>query len=366
MDSRDASLLDRRTVSVRRVPHAAPRSGTGYHLGHGLVLTAAGLVVADDDAVTVQVRSVHDPAPQNCSVVWGGADRTSARQPGAVLLYADSLNQTTSDLPPLRWGRLVTRRPTIPVRIATSFGILRAVIDAGTAVKSQRLLATVDTLDGIPAHEIVGAAVLCHELLVGVVAGPYRSSSDNLWFDVVPLSGLAQLPAFIDAVGSLRMEAAELQPVLADDPLPGDSRTEGGGLHAWLDGADGFSVRLVTGASTARNAAVRGLLASARAEGWAAGVLAKDIDSPGLSLLRDVATGLFLVIEGADSSGRAVLDVLNTIGQHPAYAAGRHDAAPVRLLFSAEAAGDWWEGLRSEALILRDLPGKIVLPLEAD
>jgi hypothetical protein len=204
-------------------------------------------------------------------------------------------------------------------------------------------------------------------LLIGVVAEPQRGSTQDRWLSTVPVHNLALAPGFLAAVGPTEIEAAELQPVLAGDPpmidCPPDESYANTQLLTWLEDPTWFSVRLLTGDHAARRMWARQLVALMRTWGWSAGFLSERATPHGMSIVGQVTTGLLLVVERADTRGRQTAELLDVLGRRPGRDSARYGAAPVRMLLSAPAAEDWWEELRSDALLLRDLPAGTVVRL---
>jgi hypothetical protein len=371
-DAREA-----RCVVVRFTPRlGAPRYGAGYVVSPDVVLTSGQLVDSSEDGGEVHVRLWGDRRLRQCSVVWSPYDRNARaeeRLDAALLRLADEDSRRTSaELPPVRWGRLVTRRPATPVWVGSGVSGMSGVIANGSAVKAGRLLVT---LDESPSAEgrTTGAAVLCDGLLVAVIADAHYVSPQGHWLSAVPVDRLTAEPGFLEHVGEIEVEAAELQPILSPDqspgPGPGDRPVRvdiADRLGSWCADPAWFSVRLLTGDDGAARIVARPLVTLLRARGWGVGFLDEGADRRALVVAGEVTTGLLLVVERAHLRGPQLSDLLDVLAHHqPGADSAQATATRVRLLLSAPAAGDWWEELRSEALLLRDLPAGTVLDLSA-
>jgi hypothetical protein len=322
-------------------------------------------------------------------------------------LADEDSRRTSAELPHVRWGRLVTRRPATPVWVGSGVEIcgadeheyadqrvsgLSGVIAAGSAVKAGRLLVTLDETPSAQCRTS-GAAVLCDGLLVAVIADAHYVSPQGHWLSAVPVDRLTAAPGFLEYVGAVEVEAAELQPILSgesdpdpelgsesdpeSDPELGSGQGPGPGdravradiadrLGSWCTDPAWFSVQLLTGDDGAARIVARPLVTLLHVRGWGAGFLAEGVGRRALDVAGEVATGLLLVVERAHLRGRQLSDLLDVLAHHhPGTGSAQATATRVRLLLSAPEAGDWWEELQSEALLLRDLPAGTVLDLSA-
>lgn len=271
--------------------------------------------------------------------------------------------------PPASWGRLVTGRTGVPVQLtAVSDGrpvVLQGTVNPESAVKSGRYRIMVPGHASATADEpwpgVRGAAVLCHGLVIGVVADAVRDRG-TARLSAVPAETLFHNTDARELVGPGCLEAAELRPALETDGAasraPEPPETDA--LTQWCGGSEAFSVRLVVGASGEhRGDLARALMRRMAGHDWAVGAVALGADERALSALADVRVPLLLVVDRADARQTTLTHLMEAVS-HRAFAG---PATPVRLLLLADDDGDWWWETRSEALPLRDLPGETVLRL---
>jgi len=361
--------LDPRVVRVS----GSAAEGTGYVLDGGLLLTSAE--IAGTGSTTVTFRLPQVPRPWRCSMVWHRYDATrprAARLDAALLRVLDpdwDDQWTLRPPPPLRWGRLATRRPSVPVSL-TAFPdgkalVVHGAINAESAVKVGRYHVTLpgSAPDSAPTPwpGVPGAAVLCHGLFLGVVAQAVREPG-TAWLSVVPAEALMRDPDFRALVAPGPVEAAELQPVLQEMPPRGQRSepAEAVALMRWCEGRNPFAVRLVVGADDDYLRHLAGTLVQRMGgRDWAAGFVAADVEERVLGVVADISVPLLLVVDRADSRPGTLFALADAIARR-AFAG---PAAPVRLLLLADDAGDWWWDARGESPLLRDLPADTVMNL---
>ncbi|WP_073951336.1 hypothetical protein [Streptomyces kebangsaanensis] len=346
--------------------------GVGHLLGAGLLLTSAETA---GTGATSTFRLPGTLRPWRCSVVWHRYDptRPRAERLDAALLRVldtdwDEQHPLSRRSPPPRWGRLATRRPSVPVRL-TAFPdgdarVVHGTVNAGSAVKAGRYHVTLPgpAAEGRPTPwpGVPGAAVLCHGLVLGVVADAVREPG-TAWLSVVPAAALLRDPDFRALAAPGPLEAAELQPALEEGPTAGQGPEAGetDSLTRWCEGQDLFSVRLVVGAGSGhRRRLARTLVQRMSGRGWAAG-FAADADERALGVVADTCVPLLLVVDRADTRPGTLHTLLDGVARR-AFAG---PAARVRLLLLAAGAGEWWWEARSESPPLRDLPADTVLTL---
>ncbi|WP_037680094.1 trypsin-like peptidase domain-containing protein [Streptomyces griseus] len=373
--------------------------GTGHLLDGGLLLTAARLVDGDGD--TVVCRLPGESRHRRCSVVWS---RYDTLVPEAVRLDAALLRVLDDDgaahagaapgavcpLPPLRWGRLATRRPAVPVRLTAFPGpgqdpaVLHGTVNAGSAAKAGRYHVTLsEAVPPAPAGGrspwpgVPGAAVLGQGLVLGVVAEAVRESGPA-WLSVVTAERLLRDPEFRVLVGPAALEAVELRSALTRPPVeaadtsqsPGPGPRETDQLARWCEKEAPFSVRLVVGADDGTLMRLaRALVDLMGGRGWVTGFVAADAGAPEVAAVTDASVPVLLVVDQADSRPVMLRALLEAVARRTLVGA----TSPVRLLLlSAEAdgeaqtgvvAGGWWWTARRESLVLRDLPPDTVLAL---
>ncbi|MFJ4790056.1 hypothetical protein [Streptomyces sp. NPDC088794] len=357
--------------------------GTGYLLDGALLLTSAETAGATSGTApgTVTFRFPGSDRHWRCALIWHRYDPTlpRARRLDAALLRvldADwdqhrdgirALRQPPS--PPLRWGRLATRRASVPVSLTAFRGedalVVRGTVSAESAVKAGRYRVTLpdpgsrrgpEAWPGVP-----GAAVLCHRLVLGVVADAVREPG-TAWLSVVPAERLLCDSAFRAATAAGPVEAAELQPVLDEGPTvaqePEPSETDA--LTRWCEAPNPLSVRLVVGTDDDRRRHLaRSLVRRMSGREWAAGCVVADADRHALGIVTDTFVPLLVVLDRADTRRVVLLDLLDALARRTLTG----PAAPVRLLLLAPDAGRWWRWARAESPVLRDLPPDTVLSL---
>jgi tetratricopeptide (TPR) repeat protein len=388
-------------------------TGSGYLLDDGLVLTAAHVIGADNvTGVSPLVQFVGSADRLACAVEWYRFESErprGARMDAAILRIVDPTWQPIVDLPPLRWGRLVTDRANIPVRlngfptamdardeqgklIIRDMARLSGVVDAGTSVKGRRYHVTVHhplpssaTAADSRWEGLSGAVVTCHGVVVGVTAEA-RSEPDWAWMSVVPTPELLAEPGFRDLVGSVVAEPAELQPVLeqsgvrqahspvsllrAQNEVVGFDQERDGmidRLQAWCTDEGWFSVRLVTGAGgQGKTRLAARLVAVMRELNWSCGFLDSQAARPDLDVVGDLTTPSLLVIDYAETRAGQLVELLDVVDRRArgSDGTGRISGVPaVRVLLLARAGGDWWEETRTDSLLLRDLGSGTVVDL---
>lgn len=356
--------------------------GTGYLLDSGLLLTSAETAGATSGTApgTVTFRFPGSDRPWQCAPIWHRYDPTlprATRLDAALLRVLDAdwdehqdriraLRQPPSS--PLRWGRLTTRRASVPVSLTAFPGedalVVHGTVSAESAVKSGRYRVTLpdpasrrepETWPGVP-----GAAVLCHGLVLGVVADAVREPG-TAWLSVMPAETLLRDSAFRAATAAGPLESAELQPVLDEGPTPAQELepSETGALTRWCEAPNVFSARLVVGSDDRRRRLARALVLRMSGREWAAGCVAADADRHALGVVTDTFVPMLVVLDRADTRRAVLLDLLDALARR----ALTGPAAPVRLLLLAPDAGQWWRWARAESPILRDLSADTVLSL---
>jgi hypothetical protein len=361
-------------VDPRAVRLCGPAGeGVGYLLGAGLLLTSAELVGTAPSTVTFQLPGA--VRPWRCAMLWHRYNLTrprAARLDTVLLRVLDEdwdERRIPSRPPPPRWGKLATRRPSVPVSLTAFPGgnalVIHGTVSAESAVKVGRyhvtLPGSMSQTGPEPWPGVAGAAVLCHGLILGVVADGGREPG-TAWLSVVPSEILLRDSGFraLAALGPLR--AAELQPVLEEGPTPpqGPQRGEADSLTQWCEGRNPFSLRLVVGADDDhRRRLASALLQQMSDRDWATGFLASDVDERALDVIGDTSVPLLLAVDRADTRLDTLLALLDTVARR-AFAG---PSTRFRLLLLAADEGEWWWEARGESPALRDLPADTVLKL---
>ncbi|MFM9539886.1 trypsin-like peptidase domain-containing protein [Streptomyces turgidiscabies] len=400
--------MDPRVVEVYSHRPGSLGSGTGYLLGDGLVLTAGHVVTRDDWTAarpTVRLPGSQEYVP--CTVEWyryEAHEPPETRLDAAVLRIAPGAPVPADGLPPARWGRLVTRLPEVEVDlVGYPLGMdvrrddgrgrlvlrdtvrVRGTVNAGTAVKARRYqIALGQRIPGssLPAASrwkgASGAAVLCHDLLCGVVVTA-ESEPGHGRARAIPAEELFADPGFRSLFPDAVVEAAELQPLLerelprpANTPVsllrPDASAVPFTGrrdvlerLTQWCAQPGRLSVRLVTGpGGQGKTRLATELVRHLRPAGWSAGFLAAGASPDLLPVVTETRTPLLLVVDYAETRGEQLQALLDLVDRNE-----HTGTTPLRLLLLARdtEAGDWWDYLCSEALPLRDPQPGTVLPL---
>ncbi|MFL1446222.1 S1 family peptidase, partial [Nocardiopsis protaetiae] len=362
---------------VQRIVHVTHPGGrgSGHVIGPGLVLTSAH-VVPDVPGAEVKVFSLADLRTYTGTVVWRGTP--GGRDDAALVEVADARLVET----PVRWGRIVTNVPGIGCQawgfpdVAQRGGqAIESAQPAGTINPGNRYLGDRYIMDittqpprweekGSPWAGLSGAALVCDELVVGVVAtDPAHSAYARV--EAVPAYVLHRDPGFhrlLARHGALGpLEAVELQAAhLHERP----SRSPAGllrarrqivsfhgrqelmkDLTAWcLDGED-FAARLIHGPGGQGKTRLAHELADrlsdpAGSHRWAALWLDRDAPAEALEAVAKVAVPLLVVVDYAETrTGQltALLDVCDR----------RDGTIPVRVLMLARTGGEWWHNLPS-------------------
>ncbi|GGS54697.1 hypothetical protein [Actinokineospora fastidiosa] len=335
--------------------------GSGYLLEDGLVLTAPKVVSGGNGASPAEVRVD--------SVVRRA--RTVAQDGPVSLLRIAAAGRRLSAEPPLRWGRFVTTCTDFPVEVigfrpgqGATVG-LHGVVDVGSSTKRDRYHITITESD---VAGLRGAPVIVGALLVGIVV---HTCAENgwAWLSAVPVQALTSLPEVAKVVDPLA-EPAEFHSVLT--PTSATSRAGAGldrgapspvaeHLRRWCFDDEWFSIKVIT-SRTADVAA--GIVTSTRAAGWTSGFLAAGASEEEMDALGWLTTPALIVVEAADGRDEQVrqfLEIVDRRSRRPS-GLGRITGAPrVRVLLLAPISGDWWEELRTDVRLLRDLPPDVVI-----
>jgi len=368
------------------------RTGTGYLIGDGLVLTARHVIA--NASGSCEVRGLGMRGWVSATVLWCG---------DGALLHVDA---AFADVDRVRLGRLVgderagceatgfpwaqlERRDDVPVRKSEH---LVGEIDrfSGQEPDVATWMLTVHVGGSVPDPRedgaspwagMSGAGLVCSGLLVGVVVvDPARFGQDRLL--AVPLTRLVGLASFADRVADGRgepvvLEVVEAQGVLerAYDPPPPRrerqssafllgarygvvqfrARPELERLRDWAGSGQEVAVGVLTGpGGVGKTRLARELCRRLAAEGWVGGPLASRPEPGLLSRLARVDEAVLVVVDDYAEARRG--DVVALLEQ---LARGRQSGRPRRLLLSARQLGDWWTELQDDCTDseVRDLLG---------
>ncbi|HEX4814267.1 MAG TPA: tetratricopeptide repeat-containing serine protease family protein [Nonomuraea sp.] len=351
--------------------------GTGYVIGHRVVLTAAHAVDPDRPTVVSLIRS---PRGYSATVIW----RRHDEQVDAALLRIDD-PAWPDDVPgtPVRWGRLATLRPNatwtalaFPVGYRDKAGELDVAQLSGRVNPGDKLLSRRLSLriDGVPPQApgespwagASGSALFVGDLLSGVVTldpGPWGSRR----LEAVPVTLLIEDEAFRTALGGTPLiEAAEAQE-LAIAPRTRQPRSVADLLHPdaalipFHGPAREHTLPEILRWCEADELVAAGLLSGPGGRGktrfaaelsrWLAGLgwTVVDLRRPGLvaspdlyAVLGEFTTPTLVVVDYAETRAEQVEILLR----------GLAPAERVRVLLLARSAGEWWENLSGQ------LPGR--------
>ncbi|MFH8776058.1 tetratricopeptide repeat protein [Streptomyces sp. NPDC017958] len=418
--SERAVAADPRVVELASLRPGARthNAGSGYLLHDGLVITAAHTVPAPGNG-EVWIRPGGTGPWLRCRVLLRrysdrdapeGRGHRRPRDFAVVRVEDEAGSPAVSALPPVRWGRLATRPCSARIE-ATGFPAgLRVYEDRGgprlaTVMRdTAHVSGTVVSSDALGSRHVVhvarpvpplpdgaagtnekrrtrwdgmsGAAVMCDGLLVGIVVradalgGVEIEETAPLWEDpeareLLGLQAVRPQPAELSGVLHRPTGRPALSPISLLRPEAAAVRFHGRedtlrDLANWRHSDAGDSVLLLTGPGGQGKTRV-GLEAVREAEeaGWTAGFLAERADNRALSRLVTLDTPLLLVVDYAETR-RAQTDVLLDVFG-PSVPARCH---PVRLLFLARKAGQWWSRLREHVHFPCDTAVRPLPPLE--
>lgn len=340
--------------------------GSGHLLGGRLILTAAHVVCPARQPLTnVKVRQENGEL-LTAEVVW---HRYRDGIDVALLNVTDPAWPDPVWRHPVRWGRLVTRRPG---QQCEAIGFPRVVaeprqrdshhavgvINPGSLIKAGMYAVevtnppTAPDADGSWWQGMSGAGVLCNGLLVGVVTeDPAGFGSRRLV--MVPITAVTSDPDFVAQVVAHTGTAPVVEPVelaaLAEPVVAPDSpagllradvadtpfryRPELAELHEWCQGPGWTDTRLVVGpGGQGKTRLARHLAAQLTGDGWSAIVLAERASSVNLAILGEVAIPTLVIVDYAESRTHQLDELIQAMA--------RADEK-VRLLLMARTAGAW-------------------------
>ena len=379
------------------------RKGAGYLVRNDLVLTA-GHVVADATG-SCEVRRFATEGWLTTNIAWPGGEGLDA-----VLLRVEGGDADAGHLVPVRLGRFATsdrascdavgfpwaqldEREQYPVRRTERLqgkvdplSGLDPILGQGLlAVHAEGAVPSPRTAGGSPWEGMSGAALFCGELLVGViVVDPKRFGTDRL--AAIPAAALAGAAGFCaqlagedkDSPATLPVEAVEDLParrLLAPPYLPLPDRAppslllraafgvvpfrgrhrELRELHSWCatDAPIGLTLWTALGGTGKSRLAAELCQRVATETGWVAGFLRPKTRGDQLRVVTTAVSPLLLVVDYAETRADQVAELLEFFTEVES------SRAPVRLIFIARGAGDWWKTLphhlrdpRAEAVVL--------------
>ncbi|MEU6237977.1 hypothetical protein [Kitasatospora sp. NPDC047058] len=192
--------------------------GSGYLLTNSLVLTAYHVVKGIRKHARIEVRPLSKGAGRpwlTASMCWPSrfVDLDAHPEQDAALLVISPSDRPTEPLPgTVRFGQVVGQKP-IP---CIGLGFPEAEERPDNVRDTLPVRGKVDPLHGYKAKLLTvhidegvvplgwsgasGEALFCGPLLVGVLATDHRIAADNSVLLAVPVSALASLPGFRDAL----------------------------------------------------------------------------------------------------------------------------------------------------------------------
>ncbi|MES0835688.1 tetratricopeptide repeat protein [Nocardiopsis tropica] len=350
----------------------AGRRGSGHVVAPRLVLTSAHVVPEEGAAVGLLAAGEASPHPGR--VVWRG----TAHGPDDAALVEVTGTAWAPREGPWRWGRIVTNEPGIACR---AWGFPDVVQREGRPVETSQPSGVINpgdrfvgdryvmTLQGHPPEPVAGgspwqgmsgAALVCDDLLVGVVCTDPAGRA-HAALEAVPAYVLHHDPGFravLEAHGALSpLEPVELRRALLEDEVSRSpaallrARRQVVGFHGrealldelvgWcLDGSV-FEARLLHGAGgqgkTRLAQELSNRITGARHR-WAGLWLSPDAHPSAVASVKDVAVPLLVVVDYAETRIPQLSWLLRSCSRR----AGR---TPVRVLMLARTDGDWWHNL---------------------
>ncbi|WP_435113705.1 tetratricopeptide repeat protein [Nocardiopsis synnemataformans] len=354
--------------------------GSGYVIAPRLVLTSAHVVPEPGGAVTFFTAT--GDTVYTGTVAWRGAPH--GRDDAALVEITD----TAWPAPPVRvrWGRLVTHTPGIPCH---TWGYPDVAQQSGQAVETSQPAGTINpgnhfvgnhhVMDitthpprwggqGSPWGGLSGAALVCGDLVVGVVAAD-PAHSGHAQVEAVPAYVLHHDPAFwavLEEHGASRvLEPVELADLAHRQPahrrrLSPASLLEAhrrvvsfhgreelmDALTAWCKQPGELSAVVVhgpggQGKSRLAHELTHHLDHTTQGQRWATLWLTDTTDPSHLKALARVEVPLLVVVDYAEARTRQLTDLLRVCERESG-------STPIRLLLLTRTVGEWWEQVNTD------------------
>ncbi|MFE6447480.1 tetratricopeptide repeat protein [Nocardiopsis dassonvillei] len=353
--------------------------GSGYVIAPRLVLTSAHVVPEPGRAVTFFTAT--DDTVYTGRVAWRGTPH--GRDDAALVEITDPAWPASPVR--VRWGRLVTHTPGIPCH---TWGYPDVVQQAGQAVETSQPAGTINpgnhfvgnhhVMDitthpprwdgkGSPWGGLSGAALVCGDLVVGVVAAD-PAHSGHAQLEAVPAYVLHHDPAFRTALeehGASRvLEPVELADLAHRQPanrrLSPASLLEAhrrvvsfhgreklmDTLTAWCKQPDELSAVVVhgpggQGKTRLAHELTHHLNHTTQGQRWATLWLTDTTDPAHLKTLARVQVPLLVVVDYAEARTRQLTDLLRVCERDPG-------STSIRLLLLTRTVGEWWEQVNTD------------------
>jgi tetratricopeptide (TPR) repeat protein len=353
--------------------------GSGYVIAPRLVLTSAHVVPEPGGAVTFFTAT--NDTVYTGKVAWRGTPH--GRDDAALVEITDP----AWPAPPVRvrWGRLVTHTPGLPCH---TWGYPALAQQPGQAVETSQPAGTINpgnhfvgnhhVMDitthpprwhgqGSPWGGLSGAALVCGDLVVGVVAAD-PAHSGHAQVEAVPAYVLHHDPAFrttLEEHGASRvLEPVELADLAHRQPahrrLSPASLLEAhrrvvsfhgredlmDTLTTWCKQPDELSAVVVhgpggQGKTRLAHELTHHLDHTTQGQRWATLWLTDTTDPAHLKALVRVEVPLLVVVDYAEARTRQLTDLLRVCERDPG-------SAPIRLLLLTRTVGEWWEQVNTD------------------
>jgi tetratricopeptide (TPR) repeat protein len=293
---------------------------------------------------------------------------------------------------PVRWGQLVTTRAGQACEVIGFAKVVArpqrrdshhatGVINPGSLVKAGLYAMEVDNPPVGPGPGgsgwagMSGAALLCHQRVIGVVTTD-PEGFDSRRLVTVPVATVIEDPEFRDLITRHIGRGPVVEPVeltglaepveAADSPAgllragvaetPFRDRPELDVLRRWCRSSPWSSIRLVAGpGGQGKTRLARQLANELGGQGWATVMLAERVSEAQIAVLAQVRVPTLIVVDYAEGRTPQLEAVLAAMGQAE---------AKVRLLLLARTAGAWrTERVDPSPLLQRLADERIVVPL---
>ncbi|WP_017573780.1 S1 family peptidase, partial [Nocardiopsis halotolerans] len=362
-------------AAQRIVRLAGTGAGSGYVIAPRLVLTSAHVVPEVGGAVTFFTAT--DDTVYTGRVAWRGVPH--GRDDAALVEVTDPAWLAPSVR--VRWGRLVTHAPGTPCH---TWGYPDLAQQPGHAVETSQPAGVINpgnhfvgnhhVMDitahppqwkgqGSPWGGLSGAALVCADLVVGVVAAD-PAHSDHARLEAVPAYVLHHDPAFRTVLeehgASQVLEPVELtdlahRPPNHRRPLSPASLLEAhrrvvsfhgreklmNTLTAWCEHPDEVSAVVVHGPGGQGKTRLAHELTHhldhvTQGQRWATLWLTDAADPSRLEALARVEVPLLVVVDYVEARTGQLTHLLKVCDRE-------HGSAPIRLLLLSRTVGEWWE-----------------------